>query len=139
MSEHKTLVLYDGVCGLCHAFVRFVLRRDRKDLLRFAPLQSELARELVLRHGGDPDRLSTVYLVDHHGTDNERVRIRGKAALYAIDRLGGAWRILAILRFLPAFLLNLGYGLVAHFRYRLFGKRETCAIPDPSEQAKFLA
>lgn len=139
MSENQTLILYDGVCGLCHAFVRFLLRRDRHDRLRFAPLQSEFAREIVLRHGGDPDTLSTVYLVDHHGTERESVRLRGKAALYALDRLGGAWRLVAILRFLPAFLLNIGYGVVAHFRYRLFGKHETCAIPEPSERVKFLA
>jgi predicted DCC family thiol-disulfide oxidoreductase YuxK len=139
MSDTHTLILYDGVCGLCHAFVNFALRHDHRDEFRFAALQSEFAREIVLRHGGDPDAISTVYLVNNHGQDSESVRVRGKAALYAIDKLGGGWRILAILRFLPAFLLNLGYGLVARFRYRLFGKFETCTIPNADERSKFLA
>jgi predicted DCC family thiol-disulfide oxidoreductase YuxK len=139
VSDEHTLILYDGVCGLCHAFVRFLIRRDAKDRFRFAPLQSEIAREVVRRHGGDPDAISTVYFVRNHKRDNESVRTRGKAALYAIDELGGAWRLLGSLRVLPAFVLNLGYGLVAHFRYRLFGKRESCALPDPSEQSKFIA
>jgi predicted DCC family thiol-disulfide oxidoreductase YuxK len=139
MSEPYTLILYDGVCGLCHALVSFLIRRDKRDRLRFAALQSSLGQELVRKHGGDPETLSTVYLVEGHGTDSEFVRTRGKAALYALDRLGGAWRILGILRFLPAFLLNLGYALVARFRYQLFGKRETCAIPDAADRAKFLA
>ncbi len=139
MSDKHTLILYDGVCGLCHAFVRFLIRRDSRDRFRFAPLQSTLARKIVLRNGGDPDAISTIYLVDDHNGDNESVRTRGKAALHAIDLLGGPWRVLGSLRILPAFLLNLGYGLVAGFRYRLFGKRESCALPDPSEQSKFLA
>jgi predicted DCC family thiol-disulfide oxidoreductase YuxK len=139
MSSKHTLILYDGVCGLCHAFVRFLIRRDSKDRFRFAPLQSALARDIVQRHDGDPDTISTIYLVEDHNGDNESVRTRGKAALHAIDQLGGAWRLLGALRILPAFLLNLGYGLVARFRYRLFGKRESCALPDPSEQSKFLA
>ena len=139
MSSKHTLILYDGVCGLCHFFVRFLIKRDKRDCFRFAALQSDLGQELVRKHGGDPDVLSTVYLVEGHGTEQEFARVRGKAAIYALDRLGGAWRILGIMRFLPAFLLNLGYGIVARLRYRLFGKRDTCAIPDAAERSKFLA
>ncbi|HEY3227320.1 MAG TPA: DCC1-like thiol-disulfide oxidoreductase family protein, partial [Planctomycetota bacterium] len=47
MPERKHLILYDGVCALCNALVRFVLPRDRKDRFRFAPLQGETARGLL--------------------------------------------------------------------------------------------
>jgi predicted DCC family thiol-disulfide oxidoreductase YuxK len=137
MDQH-ILILYDGVCGLCNAFVNFLLRHDDQDRFRFAALQSELGREVVERNGGDPNEVSTVYFVEGVGSDAEAVRTRGKAALYAVDQLGGAWRILALLRFLPAFLLNIGYRLVARFRYRLFGKLDACPVPDPEVRAKFL-
>lgn len=139
MSTERHLILYDGVCGLCNAFVNFLLRRDRKDLFLFAPLQSDLGREIVTRHGGDPEALSTVYLIENYDTEEERIRTRGKAALYAMDALGGPWRLLAALRFLPAWMLNLGYGLVARLRYRLFGRLETCPVPAPEDRDKFVA
>lgn len=139
MSDEHTLILYDGVCGLCNAFIRFLIRRDKRDRFRFAALQSELGREIVTRHGGDPDEISTIYCVDRAGGDAERVRTRGKAALCAIGKLGGAWRILVVLRVLPAFLLNPGYALMARFRYRLFGRLDACPIPAPEDRAKFLA
>ena len=132
------LILFDGVCGLCDRFVQFLLARDHHDRFRFAALQSPLGREAVLRHGGDPDAISTVYLIEHWGTDRERARVRGKAALYAIDTLGGAWRIPGLLRLLPGFLLNIGYGIMAKLRYRLFGKLDACQIPSPATRYKFL-
>ncbi len=132
------LILYDGVCGLCDRFVQFLLARDSSDRYRFAALQSSLGREAVMRHGGDPDAVSTVYLIEHWGTDREQAKTRGKAALYAIDKLGGGWRVLGLLRVLPAFLLNFGYAVVARLRYRLFGKLDACPIPSPATKHKFL-
>lgn len=135
----RQLVLYDGTCGMCSALVRFFVKRDERDHFRFAALQSDLARDVVRRHGGDPDTLSTLYLVDHYGEGNEKVRIRGKAALYALRSLGGGYRLPALLRFLPAVVLDLGYRLVARYRYRIFGRSETCEIPSPEHSHKFLA
>ena len=132
------LILYDGVCGLCDRFVQFLLARDTHDRFRFAALQSPIGREIVLRHGGDPDAVSTVYLIEHWDTDRERAKTRGKAALSAIDKLGGGWRIPGLLRVFPAFLLNLGYGIVAKLRYRIFGKLDACQIPSPATRHKFL-
>jgi predicted DCC family thiol-disulfide oxidoreductase YuxK len=147
-AEHseptRLLVLYDGTCGLCHGLVRFLIRRDRRDMLRFAALQSELARTLVLRAGGDPDALETVYTI----ADADAVarapqhaplsaHTRGRAAIAAIAALGGPWRMMSALRIIPRFLLDLGYRLVARVRYRLFGKR-ACELPSPEARAKFV-
>jgi predicted DCC family thiol-disulfide oxidoreductase YuxK len=140
----RLLVLYDGTCGLCHGLVRFLIRRDRRDVLRFAALQSELARTLVLRLGGDPDRLETVYTIDDADAvarDPQHAPLsahtRGRAAIAAIAALGGPWRMMSALRIIPRFLLDLGYRLVARLRYRLFGKR-ACELPSPEAQQKFL-
>ena len=51
----RHVVFYDGVCGLCDRTVRFLLRRDRRDRLRFAPLQGEVARKLLPPLGGRPE------------------------------------------------------------------------------------
>lgn len=138
MSETHSLVLYDGVCGLCNATVDFLIRHDRRDRLRFASLQSQAGQAIVKRHGGDPDILSTLYLVAKYGEEDESVRVRAKAVFYALHAIGGIWSIPALFRFVPGFLLNIVYRLVARFRYRIWGKLEQCRMPTPETRAKFI-
>jgi predicted DCC family thiol-disulfide oxidoreductase YuxK len=128
------LVLYDGVCALCNGLVKFVVKRDRRDRFRFAPLQGELARGIVAKHGGDPDQLDTMYLV----LDDGRVLKRGRAALRTIRGVGGAWWLMGVFAVLPSFVLDFFYGLVARRRYKMFGKLEACPVPPPEQRHKFL-
>lgn len=136
--EHL-LVLYDGVCALCNRLVRFLLARDRRDRYRFAPLQSELGRRFVARHGGDPDELSTVYLIASPGAEGERAYLRGRAALLSLAGLGGPWALARLAAALPRPLLDLGYRAVARRRYRLFGRYDSCPLPAPEHRHKFIA
>lgn len=149
-----TLVLYDGMCALCNGTVRFLLRRDRgddrgedrgddrrddrRDQFRFAPLQSAAARSVLQRHGLDADNLQTVCVVANYGEASERVLTKSSAALYAAGRLGGWWKLSAAGYAIPRVLRDAVYGLVARFRYRLFGKYETCPLPDPLDRDKFI-
>lgn len=138
MSSDKTIILYDGVCGLCNRFVHFLIRRDKRDQLRFTSLQSDFGQVIVIRHGGDPAILSSVYFVRDFDTESESVLTRGKAALHALNTLGGIWRIPGVMRHLPAFLLNPGYALVAKLRYRIWGKLDACPMPSPELARKFI-
>lgn len=139
LRADQLVVLYDGVCGMCNRLVQFLLRRDRDDRLRFAPLQSDLGRALVERHGGDPDEVSTMYLVSKLGTDDERAHRRGPAAVRAIAALGGGWRLFGVLRIVPALVLNLGYSIVAKLRYRISGRLGACPVPSAESRDKFIA
>jgi predicted DCC family thiol-disulfide oxidoreductase YuxK len=113
------IVLFDGVCGLCNASIDFLLRRDRRGVLRFAALQSPIAQSLLRQHGLDASELSSVVVID-----GAQVYRRSDAALHAVGRLGASWRTLAaIARLLP---------------HRWFGRRATCRIPTPQERARFL-
>ena len=47
--EGRALLLYDGVCALCNGVVQFLMKRDRLDRFRYAPLQSSLGREVLAR------------------------------------------------------------------------------------------
>jgi predicted DCC family thiol-disulfide oxidoreductase YuxK len=132
-------VFYDGVCGLCDRLVQFLLRRDRHDALRFAPLQGELASRALPRHGRDASKLDTVYVIERYATADERLYERSRAVLHVVGQLGGAWRLVAALRVLPAPLTDLVYRLVARVRYRVFGKLDHCVVPSPELAAKFLA
>ena len=136
--KSNSIVLYDGVCGLCNGLVQFLLKRDRRDRLRFASLQSEFARVVVKRHDANPDDLDTVYVVMDHNQPKERLLARSDAILRLASEIGGIWGILAVGRFIPKSLRDALYKLVANNRYRVFGKYDTCMMPDPSQRAKFL-
>src|SRR5215470_3804642 len=89
----EPIVLYDGVCGLCNRLVQFILKRDRRDRFRFAALQSSLAREILQRHGHNPDTLDTVCVVLDSGQSSERVLTRNDAVISVLSDLGGIWRV----------------------------------------------
>ena len=132
------IILYDGVCGLCNRLTRFVLARDPAGRFRFASLQSALAGEILTRHGRDPRDLDTLYLVLARGRPDERLLTKSDAALWILRELGGPWRTAAMLRVLPRWVRDLGYDVVARTRYRVFGRYDSCPLPDPSHRTRFL-
>jgi predicted DCC family thiol-disulfide oxidoreductase YuxK len=130
----RHIVFFDGVCGLCDRTVRFLLRHDRHDRLRFAPLQGETARRMLPPLGGRPEALDTIYVV----TSDGRLLQRSRAVLFATVALGGAWALLGVLRIVPRPLADLVYRLVASVRYRIFGRFDACQLPTPEERSRFL-
>ena len=138
-SHHNhDLLLYDGSCGLCHGFVRFVLPRDRQGRLHFAPLQGKLAARLLPPLGGDPQLLDTVWVIVDYAGQAPRALRQSDAVLHVLRYLRG-WRWLApLLRLVPRALREWCYRRVARVRYRLFGRRDACALPAPDQRARFL-
>ena len=132
------IVLYDGVCGLCNRLIQFLLKRDRHDRLRFASLQSEFAAAILRRHGKDTQDLDTVYVVKDYETANEQLLARSDAILCLGPQLGGIWSLAGLGKVLPRFLRDWVYNQVARNRYRVFGKFESCMMPDPRHRRKFL-
>jgi predicted DCC family thiol-disulfide oxidoreductase YuxK len=138
-GEANPIILYDGVCGLCNRFVQFLLKHDKQARLRFASLQSEFAERVLTRHGIDPKDLDTVQVVVNYERPDERVLGRSDAILRAGNELGMPWNVLAtIARIVPRALRDVVYFFVARNRYRVFGKYETCMLPDPNQRHRFL-
>jgi predicted DCC family thiol-disulfide oxidoreductase YuxK len=138
-SISNPVILYDGVCGLCNRLVQFVLKHDSRDRFRFASLQSDVAARILRRHGAAPEDLDTVYVVSDHGLTGERLASRSDAAVVVLLELGGGWSALGVaLRWLPRWLRNWAYDLVAQNRYRIFGTYDACPIPSEKDRRKFL-
>jgi predicted DCC family thiol-disulfide oxidoreductase YuxK len=134
------VLFYDGVCGLCNRTVQFILRRDRREVFRFAPLQGPLANRILKTHGIDPSDLDTIYVaVNCDQSSKERLLATSDAAVFVLRELGGIWRVgAAVLGMLPRSVRNWGYGLIARNRYRIFGRYETCPIPSENVRTRFL-
>ena len=138
IPESHPILLYDGICGLCNRLVQFLLKRDTNDRLRFASLQSEIAKKLLRPYGADPQDLDTVYVVKDHGRAEETLLARSDAVLYLLEELGGVWKLAVVGRLLPRPLRDAIYKFVARNRYSVFGKYESCLLPEPKQRAKFL-
>ena len=138
-TKANPIILYDGVCGLCNRFVQFVLKHDSGQRFRFASLQSEFAAPVLRRHGATPDDLDTMYVVFDHAQPRERLASRAGAAIVILQGLGRGWNVLsAMLGWLPNWLQDWGYNVVARNRYRMFGKYDSCPLPDPKDRGRFL-
>jgi len=136
--EDRALLLYDGVCALCNGVVKFLMKRDRLDRFRFAPLQSELGREMLARFDIHtfPDG---VVLITGALTPAERIYRRSDAVRESLRLLGSPWRQMGkALNLLPRFLREWSYGVMARYRYRLFGRYNACPVPSPEQRSRLL-
>jgi predicted DCC family thiol-disulfide oxidoreductase YuxK len=132
------LVLYDGVCGLCNRLVRFVLAHDHRAIFSFASLQSAIGRTMVERFGGDPRDLNSIYVLANYRTPRINPFAKSRAVLFIASELGWPWKALCVAGVLPTTMLDSIYDLVARHRYRIFGRSETCPVPDPQVRNRFI-
>jgi len=137
-ASGKHLILYDGVCGLCNRLNAFVLSRDPQGKFHFAPLQSEMSRTILCRYEQDPAELNTFYIVSDYRSDLPVLLSKAQAALFVAKEIGGVWRLATIFGLLPVSLLNVLYDLIARYRYRIFGRYDTCPIPRDEHKSRFV-
>lgn len=133
-AEHDgPTLLFDGVCNLCEDSVRFVIKRDPKRRFRFASLQSDYAQPLLKQYGLEDQPLSSVILIN-----NGRAWRKSAAALRVAGMLSGPVKLLEIFLILPRPLTDWAYDFIGNRRYRWFGKKQACWIPEPELMALFL-
>ena len=136
LEPGKKIILFDGVCNLCNSSVQFVIKRDKKDIFRFAPLQSEIGKKMVEERGIDTSTVDSIILVE----PNIAYYTKSSAAIEIANDLGGIWKILNVFTYiLPVSVRDWIYDFIARNRYKWFGKKEQCMIPTPEMKAKFIS
>lgn len=134
MSQNKkNIIFFDGVCNLCNGAVTFIIKRDKKNQFHFASLQSEFARDFLSGYPELPPDLDSIVYVE-----GGKMYYKSIAAIKIALKLGGIYKMALIFRVLPRKLSNWLYDYIARNRYKWFGKRESCMVPDPSLQSRFL-
>ncbi|MEM1357711.1 MAG: thiol-disulfide oxidoreductase DCC family protein [Bacteroidota bacterium] len=134
METTGPILFFDGVCNLCNGAVQWFITHDKRGELRFASLQSDLAKKLLPEAGVDPSALSSLVVYE-----NGRALTKSDGALRAGELVGGFYGPLAkIFRLFPRFLRDGVYDLIATNRYRWFGKEEACMLPRPEWKERFV-
>ncbi|MCO4792851.1 MAG: DUF393 domain-containing protein [Bacteriovoracaceae bacterium] len=131
MSKKETILFFDGVCTLCNGFVDFSLNYSKDNIVKFASLQGETAKELLSKE--NISDLDTVYLYD-----DGKLYSRSEAIARLAAHLSFPWNLIVWIKVFPLPVRDFGYKLVAKNRYKLFGKKDTCRYPTESERQQLL-
>ena len=126
------VILFDGVCIFCSRWVRFVATRDTAARFRFTTIQSNYGTRLARAVGidaNDPDTNAVI----HDGVPY----LKSDGALTVLSLLPG-WGWTRLLFAVPRFIRDGVYNIIAKNRYRIFGKYDTCIVPDAELRARVL-
>lgn len=132
MTDQPT-ILFDGICNLCTASVRFIIKHDPTAIFKFSSLQSETGKNLLSKYNFSSPGLDSFILIQ-----NNVIYSRSTAALIVAKQLKGAIKLLYGFIIVPPFIRNGVYKFIARNRYKWFGKKESCLVPSSDMQARFL-
>ena len=133
MKEDKPIILFDGVCNFCNAGVNFIILQDKKNIFRFAALQSNAGQELADKYQLPKENFNSFILIDKDKAYN-----RSTAGFKVYGKLPWYWKWTQIFWIVPRFITDAVYDLIARNRYKWFGKKEECMIPTPEIRSRFL-
>lgn len=134
LHQHKKIILFDGLCNLCDASVQFIIKRDSKDVFRFASLQSDMGRKILEKLPLTIQNTDSIILYE-----SEQIYFyKSKAVFEIVKSIGGIFYCLLIFRLIPTKISNKIYDYIAQNRYRWFGKKENCLLPTKKLVSKFL-
>ncbi len=133
VRQYNHVVLFDGVCVFCNRSVDFILDHEKDETLTFAPLQSETGQEILKEFNYPADYLDSILFLE-----NGKLLNKSGAALSIAKYLNLRWSWLAGFRFVPAFIRDAVYWVIARYRYKIFGKHDACRVPTPELRKRFL-
>jgi predicted DCC family thiol-disulfide oxidoreductase YuxK len=131
--QDRKIIVFDGICILCNRMVQFVLKKDRSKKFYFTTAQSDFVRENLKDLTQDVNPMDTIIYVK-----NGHVLSESSAVLSILSDLGGWWKLMSLFKVIPLFIRNAIYRFCAKRRYRVFGMRDACMIPDPEWKDRFL-
>ena len=127
------ILLFDGHCNLCNAWVQFIVKRDFSSTIRFASLQSVTGRRLLEDHKIDANYIDSLVFFEEGS-----FYVSSNAALRTLSYFDGWERHLIFLSVVPRSLRDLVYRFIAKNRYKWFGRREQCMVPTAELSKRFL-
>ena len=129
----QPLLFFDGVCNLCNSSVQTIIKKDRHQKFKFASIQSDAAKEILLQFDNFNSSIDSIILIN-----NGKLFYKSSAVLRVCKILGSVYSFLIIFWLIPKPIRDWMYDFVAKNRYSWFGKRESCMIPSVELEDRFL-
>jgi predicted DCC family thiol-disulfide oxidoreductase YuxK len=130
VSNHR-IVFYDGACVLCNRTVSFLIKADRDQKLKFAPLEGVTSK--ILNINGSTDREPSVVFYN-----NGRLYYKSTAILNIIQELSFPWHLLLVFRIVPTSIRDYIYRVIGKNRYKWFGRTASCNLYESKYKGRFL-
>ncbi len=134
MKQGHPILYFDGVCNLCNAAVQWVIKRDQQEQFRFASLQSEAGRSMLMSRFPEKSKIPESVLLEIDGM----LYAKSSAAIKLLQMLGGVYKLSVIAWVVPRFIRDAVYDFIARNRYKWYGKRDNCMLPTPELKSRFL-
>ncbi len=142
IKSGSDIIFYDGICGLCNRFVQFVLAHEGSLKFLFCSLQSDIGAKLLSKYGEDSSDLKTIFVISDYGLPSNKLQKKSQAVLFIIQHCQLPWYVpeilFSFLHLWPASLLDIGYDVIAGVRYKIFGRYDSCSIPDKEVRDRFV-
>jgi len=132
-AAHERIILFDGVCNWCNAWVNLTIAHDPHGKFKFGTLQSEQAQQILKVLQLPTEDFETFLLLEHG-----RIYTKSTAALRIVKHLSGFWPLFYLGIMIPRPLRDALYDYIARHRYEWMGKADTCYIPTPAEHDRFV-
>ena len=132
MARNKHIIFFDGVCNMCNSFVRLIIKLDYKELFVFCPISSKKGQKIINKFNLELKNIDSIILLK-----NNKITLKSEAVIEILVSLNLFFRFFLILKILPSKLLDLIYDFIAKYRYKLFGRKESCIIPDEKYKSRF--
>ena len=127
----ENIIFFDGMCNFCSSSVHFIIKRDKNSYFHFASLQSDSV-SLLLENSNSSSLPDSIILFE-----KGKYYYYSTAALRIASKLSFPWNLFYIFILVPRFLRDPLYKWFASRRYKWFGKRESCFIPDEKDKCRF--
>ncbi|MFA9290448.1 MAG: thiol-disulfide oxidoreductase DCC family protein [Solirubrobacteraceae bacterium] len=127
------IILFDGVCNFCNHTVNLIIRFDKKDVFKFAALQSNFGQSFLKENNLNSSNFDSIILIE-----KEQIYYKSDAFFKIISLLEFPFYLFGVFKILPTFFLNKLYNFIAKNRYLIFGKKDSCVIPTKKIKDKFL-
>ena len=129
--KNNEIIIYDGICVLCNKYIKWVLDKDKENLFLISNLQSKFTEEKF------PEliKIDSVAVIKKNG----EIVQKSKAVNHILKSINRLILLRTILNILPLSISNLFYDIVAKSRYKVFGKYDSCQLPEPEYKSRFIA
>jgi predicted DCC family thiol-disulfide oxidoreductase YuxK len=125
MAESQSIIFFDGACNLCNNFVKVVLTNEVESKYQFCSLQSDFAIQFLTKNG--------------FNLNVDSIIVYENSVFFIISsNLKYPYKLLSIFKFIPTFINNYFYDIIAKNRYKFFGKTKTCWVMKPEYMNRFL-
>lgn len=132
--KQQPVILFDGICNFCNSAVNFTIKRDKKAIIQYAPLQTEKGRMFLRQYNLPINEMKSFLFIE-----DGKVYTRSTAALRVCRYLRGIWPLCFVFMIVPRFIRDGIYDWIAKHRYKWFGVRQECMMPAPEVRKRFLS